>query len=90
MGVPVSELARRADCWLLFDINNVYVSAFNHGFDPLTTSSTACRRDRVVQFHMAGHSHKGTHLIDTHDHPVCEDVWDSMSRRLQRFGRSRP
>ena len=43
--------------------------------------------DRVVQFHMAGHSHMGTHIIDTHDHPVCEDVWDLYVAALKRFGR---
>ena len=43
--------------------------------------------DRVVQFHMAGHSHMGTHIIDTHDHPVCEDVWDLYVAAIKRFGR---
>ena len=43
--------------------------------------------DRVVQFHMAGHSHMGTHIIDTHDHPVCEDVWELYAAALKRFGR---
>ena len=74
------------DCWLLFDVNNVYVSAFNHGYDPLTFLN-GIPADRVVQFHMAGHSHMGTHIIDTHDHPVCEDVWDLYAAALNRFGR---
>jgi uncharacterized protein len=82
----VSEVANRADCWLLFDVNNVYVSAFNHGYDPLTFLN-GIPADRVVQFHMAGHSHMGTHIIDTHDHPVCEDVWELYAAALKRFGR---
>jgi len=82
----LSELSRRSGCWLLFDINNVYVSAFNHGYDPLTFLN-GIPADRVVQFHMAGHSHMGTHIIDTHDHPVCEDVWDLYVAALKRFGR---
>jgi uncharacterized protein len=82
----LSELSRRSGCWLLFDVNNVYVSAFNHGYDPHTFLN-GIPRDRVVQFHMAGHSHMGTHIIDTHDHPVCEDVWDLYVAALKRFGR---
>ena len=81
----LSELSRRSGCWLLFDVNNVYVSAFNHGYDPLTFLN-GIPADRVVQFHMAGHSHMGTHIIDTHDHPVCEDVWDLYRAALKRFG----
>src|SRR4051794_40918602 len=82
----LAELSRRSGCWLLFDVNNVYVSAFNHGYDPHTFLN-GIPRDRVVQFHMAGHSHMGTHIIDTHDHPVCEDVWDLYVAALKRFGR---
>ena len=82
----LSELSRRSGCWLLFDVNNVYVSAFNHGYDPMTFLN-GIPADRVVQFHMAGHSHMGTHIIDTHDHPVCEDVWELYAAALKRFGR---
>ena len=60
----LTELSRRSGCWLLFDVSNVYVSAFNHGYDPLTFLN-GIPADRVVQFHMAGHSHMGTHIIDT-------------------------
>jgi uncharacterized protein (UPF0276 family) len=81
----LSELTRRTGCWLLFDVNNVYVSAFNHGYDPLTFLN-GIPADRVVQFHMAGHSHMDTHIIDTHDQPVCEDVWDLYVAALKRFG----
>jgi uncharacterized protein (UPF0276 family) len=82
----LGELSRRSGCWLLFDVNNVYVSAFNHGYDP-NAFLQGIPADRVVQFHMAGHSHMGTHIIDTHDHPVCEDVWDLYVAALKRFGR---
>jgi uncharacterized protein len=81
----LSELSRRSGCWLLFDVNNVYVSAFNHGYDPRTFLA-GIPADRVVQFHMAGHSHMETHIIDTHDQPVCEEVWDLYADALKRFG----
>src|SRR5436853_1273279 len=82
----LTELSRRSGCWLLFDVNNVYVSAFNHGYDPQVFLE-GIPDDRVVQFHIAGHSHIGTHIIDTHDHPVCDDVWDLYVAALKRFGR---
>jgi uncharacterized protein len=81
----LSELSRRSGCWLLFDVNNVYVSAFNHGYDP-HSFLRGIPADRVVQFHMAGHSHMDTHIIDTHDQPVCEEVWDLYVAALKRFG----
>ncbi|MEW6769562.1 MAG: DUF692 domain-containing protein [Pseudomonadota bacterium] len=81
----LSELSRRSGCWLLFDVNNVYVSAFNHGYDPMTFLN-GIPSDRVVQFHMAGHTHMVTHIIDTHDHPVCGDVWKLYKSALRRFG----
>lgn len=81
----IAELSRRTGCWLLFDVNNVYVSAFNHGYDPYVFLE-GIPKDRVVQFHMAGHSHMGSHIIDTHDQPVCDDVWDLYRAALKRFG----
>ena len=81
----VGEVATRADCWLLFDVNNVYVSAFNHGFDA-TAFLHGVPRDRVVQFHVAGHSHEESHIIDTHDHPVCPEVWDLYRAAVAHFG----
>ena len=81
----VSEIARRADCWLLFDVNNVYVSSFNHGFST-DDFLNGVPRDRVVQFHVAGHSHEETHIIDTHDHPVCDEVWDFYRQAVAHFG----
>jgi uncharacterized protein len=81
----LSEVARRADCGLLLDVNNIYVSSHNHGFDPLTYLRSV-PRDRVGQFHLAGYSDKGTHLIDTHDHPVSDPVWELYREALRLFG----
>jgi uncharacterized protein (UPF0276 family) len=81
----VSEVATRADCWLLFDVNNVYVSAFNHGFST-DEFLHGVPRDRIVQFHVAGHSHEESHIIDTHDHPVCDEVWDFYRETVAHVG----
>jgi uncharacterized protein (UPF0276 family) len=81
----LAALAERADCGLLLDVNNVYVSARNHGFDA-GTFLAGIPRDRVGQFHLAGHSDHGTHLLDTHDHPVCDPVWRLYGQALERFG----
>ena len=81
----VSEVARRADCWLLFDVNNVYVSACNHGFSA-GDFLNGVPRDRIVQFHVAGHSHEESHIVDTHDHPVCDEVWDLYRDAVAHFG----
>jgi uncharacterized protein (UPF0276 family) len=81
----LSEVSLRADCLILLDINNVYVSAFNHGFDPLDYLN-AIPADRVQQFHLAGHSHCGTHIIDTHDADVADTVWSLYAAALRRFG----
>ncbi|MEF3365794.1 DUF692 domain-containing protein [Methylocystis sp. 9N] len=75
----VREMANRADCLLLLDVNNVFVSSFNHGFDPVAFID-AVPAERVVQFHMAGHTNEETHRVDTHDQPVCEEVWELYER----------
>ncbi len=82
----LSELAQRADCLLLLDINNVYVSSVNHGFDPLTYLAHL-PADRVRQLHLAGHTRQGDLLIDTHDAPVSEPVWMLYAAAVRRFGR---
>ena len=82
----LAEIARRADCGILLDLNNIYVSARNHSFDPLTYLN-AIPVDRVGQFHLAGHSDKGKYLLDTHDHPVGPPVWELYRAALARFGR---
>ncbi len=80
------EIAVRADCLILLDINNIYVSSVNHEFDPLTYLD-AIPADRVWQFHLAGHRNLGDYLIDTHDEPVIDPVWQLYTRAVQRFGR---
>jgi uncharacterized protein (UPF0276 family) len=82
----LSQVARRADCLLLLDVNNVYVSARNHGFEARDFLE-GVSPDRVAQFHLAGHSDKGTHLLDTHDAPVPDPVWDLYRLAVRRFGR---
>ena len=81
----LSEVARRADCAILLDINNIHVSAVNHGFDALEYLR-AVPRDRVRQFHLAGHSDMGDHLIDTHDHPIAPPVWKLYRDAVAYFG----
>ncbi len=80
----IAELSRRADCEILLDINNVYVSAFNHEFDAMVFLR-GMPRARVRQFHLAGHTHKGSHIIDTHDSPIVPDVWTLYAEAAQLF-----
>ncbi len=80
----ISEVSQLADCFLLLDINNVYVNAHNHQFNP-TTFIDYLPLDRVRQFHIAGHLDRGLHLIDTHDAAVIDPVWDLYARALTRF-----
>lgn len=82
----IAELSERADCGILLDINNVHVSAHNHGFDARDYLE-GIPTDRVAQFHLAGHSRSGEALIDTHDEAVCEPVWELYRLAVQRFGR---
>lgn len=81
----LAELAERADCGLLLDVNNVYVSAVNHGFDPRKYLE-AIPAERVWQVHLAGHSDRGTHLLDTHGERVCPEVWDLYRFATRRIG----
>ena len=81
----IAELAQRADCWLLLDVNNVYVSAFNHGFDARRFID-AMPIERVKQIHLAGHEHQGHLIIDSHDHPVCDAVWSLYRHTIARLG----
>ena len=79
------EVASRADCNILLDINNIYVSSVNHGFDAITYLQ-AMPKSRVRQLHLAGHSDLGGHLIDTHDHPIVAPVWELYARAVGLFG----
>ncbi len=77
-------LSEEADCGILLDVNNVYVSGYNHGFDP-EVYLDAIPFERVVQMHVAGHTNEGTHIVDTHIGPVIDPVWD-LAR--EAYGRS--
>jgi uncharacterized protein (UPF0276 family) len=81
----LARMAQDADCGLLLDVNNVYVSSFNHGFDPRAYVE-AIPADRVVQYHLAGHTHKGTHIIDTHSDHAVDEVWELYRLACQRTG----
>jgi uncharacterized protein len=81
----VGAVAEEADCDLLVDINNIYVSSRNHGFDPVRYLR-ALPPGRVRQFHLAGHSDYGDYCIDTHDHPVCDAVWELYREAMLLFG----
>ena len=71
----ITRIAEKTDCGLLLDVNNVYVSSFNHDMDPVEFISSL-PHERIVQFHLAGHSNYTTHLIDTHDNHVIDPVWE--------------
>ncbi|HET8648296.1 MAG TPA: DUF692 domain-containing protein [Vicinamibacteria bacterium] len=81
----MARMAEEADCGLLLDVNNVYVSAFNHGFDA-GAYVDAIPAERVVQYHLAGHTHRGTHIIDTHSDHAVPGVWDLYARACRRTG----
>jgi uncharacterized protein (UPF0276 family) len=78
-------VAERADCLILLDVNNVYVSSVNHEFEPRRYLD-AIPVERVQQIHLAGHQDRGNYLIDTHDHPVPHPVWDLYRAAVRRFG----
>lgn len=81
----LSEVAEAADCGILFDVNNVYVSSRNHGFDAEKYVDSIPHR-RVVQMHLAGHTDKGKYLLDTHSDFVCDAVWKLYRRACERIG----
>jgi uncharacterized protein len=81
----LAEVARRADCLILLDVNNIHVSAFNHDFDPLAYLD-AIPAERVQQIHLAGHEDNGSHIIDTHDHPVIDPVCRLYGEAIRHCG----
>ena len=81
----IARLAEEADCALLLDVNNVYVSCRNHGWDARAYLD-AVPYDRVVQIHLAGHTDHGTHCIDTHSRPVIDEVWRFYADVERRTG----
>jgi uncharacterized protein len=81
----VSAVAERADCGILLDINNIYVNSSNHRFY-LELYIDSVPAARVAQFHLAGHQDRGAYLLDSHDHPICPEVWALYERAVRRFG----
>ena len=81
----LGAVAERADCLLLLDVNNAWVNAANHGVDPRRLID-AIPAERVIQVHLAGHTDHGTHLLDSHDQPVHEEVWQLFRHALERLG----
>ncbi|HEY3901541.1 MAG TPA: DUF692 domain-containing protein [Chthoniobacter sp.] len=81
------EVVERADCGILLDVNNIYVSSKNHGFDP-NVYLDAVPTERVAQIHIAGHTKYERYILDTHDHPVLDPVWKLYARAIARAGRT--
>ena len=82
----LAAVAAAADCGILLDVNNIYVSAVNHGFSPVAYLD-GLPPERICEIHLAGHSDHGTHLLDTHDQSVPPPVWDLYRLAVRRFGR---
>jgi uncharacterized protein (UPF0276 family) len=81
----ISLICEQADCLLLLDVNNIYVSSFNHQFDAKAFID-GVPVNRVQQIHLAGHHNHGDYIIDTHDAPIIDPVWDLYAYALSRFG----
>lgn len=81
----LGAVAEAADCLILLDINNIYVSSHNHGFDPMVYLN-AIEPQRVMQFHLAGHTWHDSIIVDTHDQPVIDPVWELYAAAVRRFG----
>jgi len=81
----LSAICEQANCYLLLDINNIYVSARNHDFDPMEYL-LGVPKERVLQHHLAGHEDHGSYIIDTHDAPIVQPVLDLYNEALQHFG----
>jgi uncharacterized protein (UPF0276 family) len=81
----VAAIAEESDSLILLDVNNIYVSSVNHGFDPLHYLE-AIPIQRVQQIHLAGHHDHGDYIVDTHDHPIVDPVWDLYAAAVRRFG----
>lgn len=81
----IKEITQRADCLILLDVNNIYVSSINHEFNPMDYI-TAIPSHRIYQIHLAGHSNRGNYMIDTHDHDIIDSVWNLYAKTLDHHG----
>src|ERR1700689_2917897 len=83
----LAEVVERADCGILLDVNNIYVSSRNHGFNPYDYLN-GIQPERVAQFHIAGHTKYQKYVLDTHDHPVIDPVWKLYEHAIARVGQT--
>lgn len=81
----INDIVKKSGCYILLDVNNVYVSAKNHAFNPMDYIN-AMPKDSVAQIHLAGHSDEGLYIIDTHDAPVSSEVWSLYEKTIRRLG----
>lgn len=81
----INEIIARADCYLLLDVNNVYVSSVNHAFNPLQYIRSITS-SRIHQIHLAGHTNKGDYILDTHDEEITDPVWDLYAKTIRHHG----
>jgi uncharacterized protein (UPF0276 family) len=81
----LNEVVEAADCGILLDVNNIYVSSQNHTFNPFDYVNSV-PVERVAQIHIAGHSKFEEYILDTHDHPVLDPVWSLYQRTIERVG----
>lgn len=81
----INQIAQRSGCLLLLDVNNIYVSSINHSFDAYKFINSI-DASRVQQIHLAGHEDHSDYIIDTHDAPIVDGVWDLYSHAIRRFG----
>src|ERR1700712_3290462 len=85
----LSEVVEQADCGILLDVNNIYVSSKNHNFDPYDYLNNV-PLDRVGQIHVAGHTKYEKYILDTHDHPVLPAVWKMYAHAIRKCGPTKP
>jgi uncharacterized protein (UPF0276 family) len=83
----LAEVVDQADCGILLDVNNIYVSSRNHNFDPFVYLNSI-QPERVAQFHIAGHTKYQKYVLDTHDHPVIDPVWKLYEHAVRRTGKT--
>jgi uncharacterized protein len=81
----LTAVVEEADCGILLDVNNIYVSSYNHGFDPRAYVD-AVPHERIVQYHLAGHTNHGKYILDTHSDHVIDPVWDLYRRACEHTG----
>ena len=81
----INEIVSRSGCKILLDINNIYINAYNYNFDAKKYIDAISAND-VVQYHLAGHKHCGTHIIDTHDAEIIDPVWDLFNYAVEKIG----